>query len=262
MKQLISHHLNPIAAQETKTLKALLNKQILDSSHLTCNPKQADLSCNNVAASPLAALTKYPTPLAANPPQMSAAEKIAYIAVRFREIMEALGLDLSDESLEQTPQRVAKMYVNEVFAGLDPQNFPAISCFENRYQHEGKSAMVFLKVSFHSFCEHHFVPMNGYAYVAYVPNCKIIGLSKIPRLVRFFASRPQLQERLTAQVADSLAILLETEDVAVSINAEHFCVMARGIQDSDSHTTTNVLRGNFDANASLRNEFFEAINRK
>src|SRR5262249_24101403 len=160
---------------------------------------------------------------------LSNEEKIAYIATRFREIMEVLGLDLSDASLSRTPERVAKMYVNEIFSGLDPSQFPSISFIDDDYKHAGRSNMIFMKVNFCSFCEHHFVPMIGTAHVAYVPFRKLIGLSKIPRLVRFFANRPQVQERLTAQIADSLAILLETEDVAVSLKAEHYCIKARGI---------------------------------
>ncbi len=210
----------------------------------------------------LAAVTNFPSPIASTQSGLSNAEKIDYIAVRFREIMEALGLDLADPSLARTPYRVAKMYVNEIFSGLDTQQFPNISFIDDHFQHSHRSNMVFAKVDFHSFCEHHFVPMNGNAYVAYIPNGKLIGLSKIPRIVRYFARRPQVQERLSAQIADSLSILLETESVAVSLTAEHFCVMARGIQDAESHVTTNILRGDFDTDDALRREFFEAINRK
>lgn len=193
---------------------------------------------------------------------MTDEEKISFIAQRFKEIMEALGLDLNDDSLADTPYRIAKMYVKEVFSGLNEENFPNISFFKEEFHHEHKANMIFIKVGFTSFCEHHFVPMTGYAYVAYIPQDRLIGLSKIPRLVRFFARRPQLQERLTAQIADSLAILLETENVAVSVNARHYCVMARGIQDENSHMITNVLRGQFNANESIKREFFEAINRE
>jgi len=208
-----------------------------------------------------AAITNFPSPISPSTLNLTKEEKIDYITVRFREIMEVLGLDLSDPSLARTPYRVAKMYVNEIFSGLDFSQFPAISFIEDNFKHEQKASMVFVKVNFHSFCEHHFVPMNGTAYVAYIPNGKLIGLSKIPRIVRFFACRPQVQERLTAQIADCLAILLETESVAVSLTAEHFCVIARGIQDSESYVTTNVLRGDFNMDNDLRREFFEAINR-
>jgi GTP cyclohydrolase I len=208
-----------------------------------------------------AAVTNFPSPVVRSGPELSDEQKIDYIAERFRDIMEVLGLDLTNDSLARTPQRVAKMYINEIFSGLDEKNFPAISFFENEFQHQHKSSIVFVKVNFNSFCEHHFVPMNGTAYVAYIPRDKLIGLSKIPRIVRFFASRPQVQERLTAQIADSLAILLDTENVAVSMAAQHFCIIARGIEDTESRTITNVLRGDFDTNVDTRREFFEAINR-
>jgi GTP cyclohydrolase I len=215
--------------------------------------------CND--DTPLAAITNFPSPLATDAPQWDDATKIAYIAERFQEIMVCLGLDLNDHSLAQTPTRVAKMYVKEVFSGLNPNAFPAITVVDNDFQHSQRGNVIFLKVGFNSFCEHHFVPMFGCAYIAYIPTKKIIGLSKVPRLVRYFSRRPQLQERLTAQIADALAILLETEHVAVSITAQHFCVMARGIEDDESHTTTNVLRGDFEDCDAIRDQFFESINR-
>lgn len=209
-----------------------------------------------------AAITHFPSPIVSGRPSMSDSEKIEFIAIRFKEILEVLGLDLSDDSLQKTPYRIAKMYVNEIFSGLNLDQFPPISFIEDKFKHEGKSNIVLVKVNFTSFCEHHFVPMNGTAFVAYIPNQKLIGLSKIPRIVRFFARRPQVQERLTAQIADSLAILLSTEDVAVSIVAQHFCVIARGIEDEKGYTITNVLRGQFDADEFLRREFFEGVNRQ
>lgn len=210
----------------------------------------------------LAKKTHFPSPILEQSSNLSDETKIAHIEKHFRAIMEVLGLDLEDESLARTPFRVAKMYVREIFSGLNQESFPQISFIPDEYKHEQQCSMVFLKVNFNSFCEHHFVPMNGTAYVAYLPNKKLIGLSKIPRIVRFFASRPQVQERLTMQIADSLAILLETESVAVSLTAQHFCILARGIEDTESHTTTNVLRGQFKSDESRRSEFFEAINRK
>lgn len=212
--------------------------------------------------SQLAALTNYPSPISKKKNGMNNEEKISFIADKFRDIMLALDLDLNDHSLARTPERVAKMYVEEVFAGLNTAKFPRISFIEDQFEHDNKANIVLVKVKFHSFCEHHFVPMFGTAHVAYIPNGKLIGLSKIPRIVRFFARRPQVQERLTAQIADSLCILLDTQDVAVSISAQHFCVIARGIEDESSHTITNVLRGNFDTNDVLRREFFEGVNRK
>lgn len=206
-----------------------------------------------------AAKTKYPSPILGN--NLTNEQKIEIIADRFKDIMEALGLDLDDDSMARTPQRIAKMYVNEIFSGLDFNQFPDVSFMEDKFQHETKSNMVLVKVNFCSFCEHHFVPMNGTAHVAYIPNGKLIGLSKIPRIVRFFAKRPQIQERLTAQIADSLSTILNTPDVAVSITAQHYCVIARGIEDEQGHTITNNLRGQFDSNIELRREFFEGVNR-
>lgn len=207
------------------------------------------------------AITRFPSPLVSKKSKLSKEQKVEEIAGHFKKIMEILGLDLADESLAKTPLRVAKMYVTEIFSGLDLDQFPTMSYIKDHYKHNGKSNIVFMKVNFSSFCEHHFVPMIGTAYVAYLPNEKLIGLSKIPRLVRYFARRPQVQERLSAQIADSLALILETEDVAVSITAEHYCILARGIEDDETHAITNVLRGKFDSDASLREEFFESINR-
>lgn len=211
---------------------------------------------------PSPAITHFPSPILKKPNMRSDEEKIRLIADHFREIMKILDLNLDDDSLAETPERIAKMYVQEVFAGLDEKNFPPISFFKDEIHHEHKSHIVFIKVGFTSFCEHHFVPMTGFAYVAYIPGNKLIGISKIPRLVRFFAHRPQLQERLTAQIADSLALLLDINDVAVSIHAKHFCVIARGIQDENSEMITNVLRGQFNSDERFRREFFEGINRQ
>lgn len=190
------------------------------------------------------------------------ADKVEKIALHFKEIMLALGLDLNDPSLAKTPYRVANMYVNEVFQGLNPSHFPSMTTVPNDYTDGHPSHFVFVSVSFTSFCEHHFVPMHGYAYVAYRPKKKLLGLSKIPRLVRYCARRPQLQERLTSQVADLLAQYVESEDVAVSIAATHFCVIARGIEDQCSKTITNVMRGGFETDMALRQEFFEAVRRE
>lgn len=205
------------------------------------------------------AVTHFPTPMLQGKAPLSDEKKIEIIAGHFRQIMEVLGLDLTNDSLIKTPCRVAKMFVQEVFSGLSEKNFPNILFFEEEFHGPHEPSMILTKVGFTSFCEHHFVPMSGFAHVAYLPNKKIIGISKIPRLVRYFANRPQLQERLTAQIADSLAILLESEDVAVSIFANHQCVIARGIQDENNHTTTHVLRGKFRTDQGIRQEFFEAL---
>lgn len=188
--------------------------------------------------------------------QLTDEKKIALIADRFRDIMEALGLDLSDPSLAKTPQRVAKMYVQEAFAGLKPENFPSISVVEDRYKHSDRANLVVVKANFCSFCEHHFVPVHGVAHVGYLPNGKLIGLSKITRIVRYFASRPQLQERLTAQIAESLSTLLQTDHVAVSITASHDCMVVRGIEDYGGTAQTQVLKGDFAHDLALQNQFF------
>lgn len=206
------------------------------------------------------AITQFPTPVHEKSLKIPDAQKIEQIEEKFKEILEILGLDTSDPSLAETPHRIAKMYVQEVFWGLKPENFPDVSFFPQEMQEEG-SNMVFVKVTFTSFCEHHFVPFHGKAYIAYVPNKKLIGLSKIPRIVSYFAKRPQVQERLTSQIADALCMLLENENVAVSLTAEHFCMIARGVEDENSHTITNVLCGQFKTDPSLRHEFFESINR-
>lgn len=206
----------------------------------------------------MARTTRFPSPKVEHD-ALSNEQKIEHIAQHFYEIMKILGLDMEDVSLQRTPHRVAKMYVEEIFSGLNPNTFPAISLFDDDFQHGERSNMVFVKVNFSSFCEHHFVPMNGTAYIAYTPNGKLIGLSKIPKIVQFFARRPQLQERLTAQIADSLSIVVGSDNVAVSLHAMHHCMIARGVESTNSNVTTNVLRGNFDSDASLRQQFFDAI---
>lgn len=208
------------------------------------------------------AITRFPSPLKKKSPRMSSLQKKQFIASRFQEIMECLGLDLNDPSLAKTPERIAEMYVDEIFSGLEESNFPDITFVKDEFQHERKAHLILSRVSFTSFCEHHFVPIHGIAYVGYIPSGKLIGLSKIPRIVRYFAKRPQLQERFTSQIADSLSLLLDTEDVAVSVIAQHFCVIARGVEDEASHTLTNVLRGRFETSEALRQEFFEGINRQ
>lgn len=206
------------------------------------------------------AVTNYPSPLSKKRPSLSNQEKKKKIETHFQAIMETLGLDMSDSSLKKTPGRVARMFVEEVFSGLSLESFPSMTYLDDPQGKKG-SELILTKVSFTSFCEHHFVPMHGYAIVAYIPRGKLIGISKIPRLVRYFASRPQLQERLTLQIADSLSLVLDTPDVAVSIKAEHFCVIARGIEDDESNTVTNVLRGAFEKDPLRKEEFFDAMQR-
>lgn len=205
--------------------------------------------------------THFPSPTRKDINALSDEEKIHKIEYHFRSIMETLGLDLNDPSLEMTPYRVAKMYVKEIFSGLNPNEFPRVSFFPHAPQDKKNSSMVLVKASFTSFCEHHFVPMHGRAYVAYLPGTKIIGLSKISRIIRYFSKRPQVQERMTNQIADALSLLLETDDVAVSLVATHYCVIARGVEDDHGHTVTNSLFGKFNSDEAIRKEFFDAISR-
>lgn len=191
------------------------------------------------------------TPLVEN--GLSRDEKYERIRDSFRDITEALGLDLRDDSLQETPHRIAKMYVDEIFGGLDYGRFPKISVIDNKMQVE---EMVLVDdIDLVSTCEHHFVTIDGSARVAYIPRVKIIGLSKINRIVRFFAQRPQVQERLTQQVLVALQTLLETDDVAITINAVHYCVKSRGVMDSNSSTRTTALGGVFKSDAATRGEF-------
>lgn len=169
--------------------------------------------------------------------------KVELIEQHFREIMQILGLDLNDDSLRGTPKRVAKMYVKEIFSGLNPKNFPDIKLFENKYRYD--QMLVEKDITVFSNCEHHFVPIIGKAHVAYLSSGKVIGLSKINRIVQHFAKRPQVQERLTMQIGNAFRELLETEDVAVIIDAEHLCVQSRGIQDTHSSTVTSYYSGRF-----------------
>ncbi|MCC4832544.1 GTP cyclohydrolase I FolE [Shewanella sp. 1_MG-2023] len=192
------------------------------------------------------------TPLVEN--DMTNEQKIERIQGLMTEVVSTLGLDLTDDSLCETPHRIAKMYVNEIFSGLDYHQFPKVTQIDNKM---GVEEMVKVSdISVVSTCEHHFITIDGVADVAYLPKKKIIGLSKINRLVRFFAQRPQVQERLTQQVLVALQTLLETDDVAISINATHYCVKSRGIMDTQSHTKTSALGGCFKNNPASRAEFF------
>jgi GTP cyclohydrolase IA len=190
----------------------------------------------------MAAETRLPSPTTWPPRFRSQEERAAFIEERFREIMEALDLDLTDGSLAGTPRRVAEMYVYELFSGLDRETFPEITLFEHK---GGPSTISVESIRFTTMCEHHFLPVHGEATVRYIPNGKVVGLSKIHRVVHYFARRPQLQERLTEQIADSLAIILNTEDVFVSLTARHDCLSSRGVRDSESEMTTCVARGKF-----------------
>ncbi len=182
-------------------------------------------------------------------------EKIETITHHFGKIMEALGLDINTSPLIDTPRRVAKMYVEELFRGLDPDLFPEMAYFSAPAPEEEGKLVAVRHITFHSMCEHHFVPMIGSVSIAYLPKKKLLGLSKINRLVDYFSRRPQIQERLTVQIANSLSLLLETEDVAVRISAKHHCVTMRGIQDPNSETLTQDFRGKFLSDTSLVQQF-------
>lgn len=184
---------------------------------------------------------------------LSPEEQRQRIQAHFTEIMKVLGLDLRDDSLTDTPRRIAKMYVNEIFGGLDYRNFPKLTVVENKMRCDEMIRVD--RISLSSTCEHHFITIDGTATVAYIPKDHVIGLSKINRIVAFFAQRPQIQERLTEQVLLALQTLLETDDVAVSISATHFCVKARGVMDANSATTTTALGGVFKSRPETRKEF-------
>ena len=181
-------------------------------------------------------------------------EKIDHIEAHFTHIMRILGLDLSDDSLIETPKRVAKMYVNEIFWGLDWEAFPKCTTVENKMKYN--EMVVERNVIVQSNCEHHFVVIDGLATVAYVPKNKVLGLSKINRIVEYFAKRPQIQERLTEQIFHTLCYILETDDVAVMIDAQHYCVKSRGVEDTGSSTVTSRLGGGFKSDPAVRNEFY------
>ncbi len=200
--------------------------------------------------------TSYDTPLREDAFELPDEDKIKIIARHFREIMHTLGLDLTDDSLKGTPGRVAKMYVKEIFGGLNPANKPQIALFENKYQYN--HMLVEKNITLYSNCEHHFVPIIGKAHVAYISSGKVIGLSKLNRIVQYYAQRPQVQERLTIQIANELKSVLETEDVAVLVDAVHLCVSSRGIKDTNASTITTEYSGAF-LEPSRKEEFLNYI---
>lgn len=222
-----------------------MNKKSPKTAKITTSGRLFHFSTDEILASVL------PTPQKKN--GLSNEQKIEQIQIKFQEIMDILGLDRSDDSLAETPRRLAKMYVREIFSGLDPKNFPSMTVIENKMKYD--QMVVVQNIEVMSVCEHHFQTIEGRATVAYIPNEKVIGLSKINRVVQFFSRRPQVQERLTKQIADALEFILGTENVAVHINAKHYCVIARGIQDSNSSTATADLRGHFKSRKETREEF-------
>lgn len=200
--------------------------------------------------------TSTETPMRVGAFDQSEDEKIAAIEEKFAEIMDILGLDLADDSLRGTPKRVAKMYVKEIFNGLNPANKPKMALFENKYKYN--EMLVEKNISFYSNCEHHFVPIMGKAHIAYISNGTVVGLSKLNRLVDYFAKRPQVQERLTMQIAKELQKDLGTDDVAVLIDAKHLCVASRGVEDDTSSTVTAFYGGKF-KDEKVREEFLRYL---
>jgi GTP cyclohydrolase I len=199
------------------------------------------------------------TPMKANAFDLSDDEKIAIIEKHFAAIMDTLGLDLTDDSLRGTPKRVAKMYVQEIFSGLNPVNRPAVTLFENKYKYN--QMLVEKNITFYSNCEHHFVPIYGKAHIAYISSGKVIGLSKLNRFVQYFAKRPQVQERLSMQIGRELQKILQTEDVAVVIDALHLCVSSRGVNDTSASTVTAFYGGKFKEEAA-KQEFLRYLELK
>ena len=200
--------------------------------------------------------TSHETPLREDAFDLDDDLKIELIQKHFKEIMQILGLDLSDDSLRGTPERVAKMYVKEIFSGLNPKNKPEVKLFDNKYKYD--QMLVEKDITIYSNCEHHFVPIIGKVHVAYISSGKVIGLSKINRIVQYFAKRPQVQERLTMQIGNELKSLLQTEDVAVIVDAEHLCVSSRGIEDTSSSTVTSFYNGRFE-NGDTKKEFLTYV---
>lgn len=196
------------------------------------------------------------TPMHKGAFELNDSQKIKIIAEHFQQIMHTLGLDLTDDSLKDTPLRVAKMYVKEAFSGLNPANKPQAALFENKYRYN--EMLIEKDITLYSYCEHHFVPIIGKVHVAYIPNKKVIGLSKINRLVQYYAKRPQVQERLVNQIAEGLKAALNSDDVAVVIDATHLCVCSRGIKDTNSSTITAHYSGKF-KDEKLKMEFITLI---
>ena len=197
------------------------------------------------------------TPLKENAFDKSNFEKIKTIENHFRIILDELGLDLNDDSLKGTASRVAKMYVNEIFGGLDPRNKPKISLFENKYNYN--KMLIEKNINLNTTCEHHFLPIIGIAHIAYISSGKVIGLSKLNRIVKYYSDRPQVQERLTTQIYNELIAVLDTENVMVVIDAKHLCVTSRGIKDDSCSTITEMYGGDFNV-YNKRNEFYKLLN--
>lgn len=224
-----------------------LNSLLIDTDRFLLTDEE--IGDNHVA-------TSIETPMREDAFVLTDAEKIEKVAAHFREIMLTLGLDLTDDSLRGTPKRVAKMYIEEIFSGLNPANEPKIALFENKF---GYNEMLIEKnISFYSNCEHHFVPIMGKTHIAYISSGQVIGLSKLNRIVQYFAKRPQVQERLTMQIAKYLQKVLKTEHVAVFIDAKHLCVSSRGVKDDATSTITSYYGGKFQEDNTKR-EFLDSL---
>jgi GTP cyclohydrolase IA len=234
--------------QKEISLNSLVNGSRVSLSDMTAE----EIGNNHIS-------TSIETPLREDAFVLSEEEKMKKIEFHFKEIMETLGLDLTDDSLKGTPERVARMYVKEIFNGLDPANKPKIALFDNRYQYN--QMLVEKDITFYSNCEHHFVPIFGKAHLAYISNGKVIGLSKLNRIVQYYAKRPQVQERFTMQIAKELQKVLQTEDVAVIIDAKHMCVSSRGVQDNNAATLTSFYGGKFQ-DAAVKQEFLRYVEMK
>lgn len=234
--------------QKETSLNTPLIKEITDLSHFTIE----EVGDEHIG-------TSSDTPLREDAFEMDDELKMELIEKHFREIMHVLGLDLTDDSLKGTPRRVAKMYIQEIFSGLNPANKPTVALFDNKYKYN--EMLVDKDITFFSNCEHHFVPIFGKAHIAYISSGKVIGLSKLNRVVQYFAKRPQVQERMTVQIAAELKEMLQTEDVAVLIDARHMCVSSRGVNDVNSSTVTAFYGGKF-AEEHTKNEFLNYIQLK
>lgn len=234
--------------QKETLLNIRLNGDKIELSDLMID----DMGDNHVS-------TSVDTPMRKDAFELSDEEKVKKIEKHFTAIMETLGLDLTDDSLKGTPRRVAKMYVKEIFSGLNPANMPKMAMFENKYKYQ--EMLVEKNISFYSNCEHHFVPIFGKAHVAYISNGSVVGLSKLNRLVQYFAKRPQVQERLTMQIGKELQKVLGTDDVAVLIDAKHLCVASRGVEDDTSSTITAYYGGKF-KEEKTQNEFLRYLEMK
>jgi len=231
--------------QKETLLTTPLSEQKIELSHLIMEEMGDEHKASSVD-----------TPMRSDAFDKTDEEKIAIIEPHFRAIMETLGMDLNDDSLRGTPLRVAKMYVKELFQGLNPANMPSMTLFENKFQYN--EMLVEKNINFYTNCEHHFVPFFGKAHVAYISSGKVIGLSKLNRLVEYFSKRPQVQERLTMQIGKALQTVLQTQDVAVFLDAKHLCVASRGVKDDSSNTITGYYGGKFQEE-STKAEFLKYL---